>query len=158
MHRRVCHKKILILPVFAIVITCLFFAQTPSAYSVVATIHVGCTECYGTTYDPVKGEIFVTDDGPGPISVYVISDTTNSVVATIPGDNTISAAYDSAKGEIFTVSGGVPGHVSVISDTTNSVVPFVGYSLLTYYELVQGSYDSAKGEIFFPVGGGQCRK
>ncbi|TLZ84550.1 MAG: YncE family protein, partial [Methanobacteriota archaeon] len=55
-------------------------------------------------------------------SVGVISDTTNTVVATISvGDRPYGIAYDPAKGEVF-VANKFSDSVSVISDATNTVV------------------------------------
>jgi len=89
-------------------------------------------------YDSGKGEIFVANS----ISISVISDSTNTVVATISGVSASGLVYDSSKGEIFAANG--YNGVSVISDSTNAVVANV-----TGLSGVQGiAYDSAKGEIF----------
>jgi YVTN family beta-propeller protein len=86
-------------------------------------------------YDSATGQIFDVSD-----VTTVISDVTNSVVATIPVSGS-SVAYDSAKGEVFISSG---DNISVISDTTDSVVATVpvpgGANAL--------AYDIGKGEIF----------
>jgi len=133
-------KKILILPVFAIFIICLFFAQSASALSVVATIGVGSTPRFAA-YDSGKGEIFVTqDDG----TVSVIRDSDNTVVATTPvGSQPLGVAYDSGKGEIFVANEGA-GFVSVISDSTNAV--FTTIPVGSFPSTV--AYDSGKGRIF----------
>lgn len=90
-------------------------------------------------YDSGKGEIFVANSGPG---ISVISDSTNTVVATINGVTASGLVYDSSKGEIFAANG--YNGVSVISDSSNAVVANV-----TGLSGVQGiAYDSAKGEIF----------
>jgi YVTN family beta-propeller protein len=116
-------------------------------------------------YDSVKGEIFVANQGATSIVgqydasagfVSVISDSTNSVVATIPlGDFPSAIAYDPAKGEVFVAEdGAIPsnvsgsntahGQISVISDTTNSVIANV-----TVGPFPDGiAYDSAKGEMY----------
>jgi DNA-binding beta-propeller fold protein YncE len=94
-------------------------------------------------YDSAKGEIFVVEQGATTTNgsydasagfVSVVSDTTNSVVATIQlGDFPSAIAYDSAKGELFVANDGrtqsdtsasntATGIVSVISDATNTVV------------------------------------
>jgi len=91
-------------------------------------------------YDSGKGEIFVANIGSRSISV--ISDSTNTVVATIKGVYASGLVYDSSKGEIFAANG--YNGVSVISDGANAVVANV-----TGLSGVQGiAYDSAKGEIF----------
>jgi len=116
-------------------------------------------------YDSAKGEVFVVNQGASTIVgqydasagfVSVISDATNSVVATIPlGDFPGAIAYDPARGEVFVAEDGATpssvsasntahGQVSVISDATNSVVanvtvgPFPGGI----------AYDSARGEVY----------
>jgi YVTN family beta-propeller protein len=132
--------------------------------SVVATIPVGSYP-EGLAYDSAKGELFVTNYSNVPSSinatdfkagsVSVISDTTNTVVATVPVGPTPGAiAYDSSRGELFVTSEGSSatsvarasvGTVSVISDTTNSVVatvPVAGGAI---------AYDSGKGELFVVV-------
>ena len=116
----------------------------------------------GIAYDSSKGEIFVTDDvetfsvlsgsvfttenGVGMVSV--ISDSTNTVVATIPvGYSPTAVAYDSGKGEIFvTTEPNYPTFtgVSVISDSTNAVIATIPVG-----NSPDGiAYDSGKGEIF----------
>ena len=88
--------------------------------------------------------------------VSVISDTTNTVVATIPlGDFPSAIAYDPAKGEMFVAEdGAIPssvsasntahGQISVISDTTNAVIANV-----TVGPFPDGiAYDPAKGEMY----------
>jgi YVTN family beta-propeller protein len=121
-------------------------------------------------YDSAKGEIFVVEQGATTISgsydasagfVSVVSDTTNSVVATIPlGDFPSAIAYDPAKGELFVANDGktpsdtsasntATGIVSVISDTTNSAV-----STVTVGPFPDGiAYDPAKGELFVASSG-----
>ena len=116
-------------------------------------------------YDSAKGEIFVVEQGASTINgsysasagfVSVVSDTTNSVVATIQlGDFPSAIAYDSAKGEVFVANDGknqsdtsatntAAGIVSVISDTTNSVV-----ATITVGPFPDGvAYDPGKAEVF----------
>ena len=97
-------------------------------------------------YDSEKGEVFVANHGVYPFypgAVSVISDATNSVVATVPvGFGPEGVAYDSGRGEVF-VANLESDTVSVISDATNSVVATVP---------VAGpfgvAYDSGKGEVF----------
>ena len=66
----------------------------------------------------------------GTNTVSVISDSNNSVVATVNvGDGPSGVAYDSAKGEVFVTNYG-DNTVSVIDDSTNAVVAtIVGSSL-----------------------------
>ena len=90
------------------------------------------------------------NEGSGTISV--ISDSSNSVVATITGIavqtvTPTSIAYDPAKGEIFASN-------ATISDSTNTVIagippysyPGNGGYLAQYFGDV--AYDSGKGEMF----------
>jgi YVTN family beta-propeller protein len=116
----------------------------------------------GIAYDSGKGEIFVADEvgtfsvlsgglffiekGIGMVSV--ISDSNNTVIATIPvGYSPSAVAYDSGKGEIFvTTEANYPTFtgVSVISDSNNTVVATIPVG-----NSPDGvAYDSGKGEIF----------
>jgi YVTN family beta-propeller protein len=124
--------------------------------TVVATVPLGDFPS-AIAYDPAKGEMFVTNDGRNPSDtsasntasglVSVISDATNTVVATVsvtpfPG----GVAYDPAKAEMFVSSSGstsISGGVSVISDATNAVVATVSVS-----DAGTIAYDPAKGELF----------
>ncbi len=121
-------------------------------------------------YDSGKGEIFVVNQGATTVvgsvdasagTLSVISDATNTVVATVPlGDFPSAIAYDSGKGELFVANDGktpsdtsasntATGAVNVISDTTNSVV-----ATLTVGPFPDGiAYDSAKGELFVASSG-----
>lgn len=97
------------------------------------------------TYDGGKDEVFVAN---GKI-IYVISDTTNAVVASIPLEAFASAspsalAYDSGKNEIFVAESGLGARVSVISDTTNTVVATMPVGL----QPVSIAYDYGKNELF----------
>jgi len=122
--------------------------------TVIATIPVGADPT-GIVYDSAKGEVFVSNAGtnPGDTSaanfntgtVSVISDVTNSVVATVlvgPFPASAALAYDSGKSEFFVVT--IPKSVSIISDSTNSVVgtKAAGSSPIAI------AYDPAKSEIF----------
>jgi YVTN family beta-propeller protein len=113
-------RSIFYLQIFALVsLSCLFFAQTANALSVVATVSVGSGPI-GVAYDSAKGEMFVGNNSDGTVSV--ISDVSNTVVATISvGTSPYGIAYDSAKGEMF-VANNNDGTVSVISDVSNTVV------------------------------------
>ena len=82
--------------------------------------------------------------GSGQNSVSVISDATNTVVATIPvGTTPYGVAYDSGTNQIF-VSNHASNSVSVISDSTNAVVATVPVGTTP----AGIAYDSVKGEIF----------
>ena len=92
----------------------------------------------GMTYDSGKGEIFVSDASGG--SVYVISDSSYAIVATISVEPSAGEmAYDSAKSEVFVAN---YEQVSVISDSTNEVVANISVSATSL------AYDPAKGEVF----------
>jgi len=114
------------------------------AIGVIGTVTVQ-QEPSGVAYDPAKGEIFVININAGTVSV--ISDNSNTVVATIPLGNPapIGAAsaivYDSGKSELFV---SLSGEIVIISDSNNTVInkiPVVG-------QLEGLAYDSAKDEIF----------
>ncbi len=97
---------------------------------------------YGVVYDSGKGEIYLTN-GDFHL-VYVISDSTNNVVATIPVGHTPSGiAYDSAKGRLFVTNFG-SDTVSVISDSNYDVVATIPVG----HQPMGVAYDSGKGEIF----------
>jgi hypothetical protein len=95
-------------------------------------------------YDSTLHEIYVTCEN----WVSVISDESNSVVATIDPNltlgNTLSSwVYDSGKGEMFAISG---RDAVVISCTSKQVVASIP---LENYPVAQGlTYDSDKGEIY----------
>ena len=75
---------------------------------------------YGVAYDSGKSEIFIAN-GDFDL-VYVISDSTYTVVSDIPvGSKPVGIAYDSSNGELF-VANYVSDLVSVISDSNNTVV------------------------------------
>jgi YVTN family beta-propeller protein len=111
-------------------------------------ISVG-NEPEGLAYDYAMGEIFVANAQSSSLSV--ISDSNNSVVATVclPSSPS-SVAFDSGKGEIFAANYLTPCSVYVISD--------INYSLLATVPLNSSvmaiAYDSAKGEIFTANFGG----
>ena len=118
-------------------------------------------------YDSGKSEIFAASGnayvagGPTP-TLTVISDSNNTIIATITyatfGNSAYDfpyqpkeMAYDSGKGEIFIAdpgSGYHPGNVYIMSDSNNTVFTYIG--------LAQGGgnnpgelvYDSGMGEIF----------
>jgi len=96
-------------------------------------------------YDPAKGEVFVTNvAGSG---VIVVSDSSNSVVADIPGVyGEVGIAYDSGKSEMFVPAS---NYVYVLSDQTNSIV---GKISVWNNQKIAGAdfatYDPAKGEVF----------
>jgi YVTN family beta-propeller protein len=95
-----------------------------------------------------QSEIFVANEGASNVSV--ISDSTNTVVATAAvGLGPVAMAYDSGKGEVFVVNivetSGTPlGNVSVISDASNTVVATVPVGV----NPIAAAYDSGKGEVF----------
>ena len=78
---------------------------------------------YAAAYDPVQGEIFVTESGES--SVAVINDTTGREVRTVGvGDEPDGIAYDSALGEVFVANYG-SDNVSVIAASSERVVATV---------------------------------
>jgi YVTN family beta-propeller protein len=130
--------------------------------SVVATIPLGDFPS-SIAYDPAKGEIFVAEDGAIPSDanasntasglISIISDSNNSVVATVPvGPFPDGIAYDPAKGEIFVANSGsttVPGSVSIISDATDKVTTTIATGSIGLTNSPGNmAYDSVKGEVF----------
>jgi YVTN family beta-propeller protein len=120
--------------------------------SVVATIAVNqtaqvedqilTTNLEGVAYDSGKGEVFVANYGLD--SVLVISDSNNSVVATVPvGSYPFGLAYDSGKGEVF-VANSNSNFTTIISDATNKVI-----SNVTVGEDPGGvAYDPSSGQVY----------
>lgn len=143
-------KKTTLVSVLIILVSLSFSVSIVQAIEVIATIPVGSGPM-GVAYDSGKNEIFVAN---GDNTVSVISDLSNSVVATIslPSSSLspIDLVYDSGKGEIFVVNN--PGElgmftsstVTVISDTNNSVITTIS---LGFNRVVGIAYNSAKGEI-----------
>ncbi|HEY6238641.1 MAG TPA: YncE family protein, partial [Thermoplasmata archaeon] len=72
-------------------------------------------------YDHGTREVYVATPGNG--NVTVLSDTTNSVVATIPVPSAYALAYDEGTGEVYVA--GFAANLSVLSDVTHSVVATV---------------------------------
>jgi len=106
-----------------ILIFALLAVTAVRAVDVVVTISLKLSGgYYGLAYDSRLGEIFVTNGDYN--LVYVISDSTNTVVATIPvGSVPYGLAYDSGKGELFVTYSESNG-VSVISNFSDiSVSP-----------------------------------
>jgi YVTN family beta-propeller protein len=103
-------------------------------------VAVGTGPYTGIAYDNQKGEVFVADYGSDNVSV--ISDSSDTVVATIPvGTAPWGVAYDSGKGEEFVTSG---NNVSVVSDTSNSVV-----STIPVGSSPEGIvYDNVSGQVY----------
>ena len=113
-------KKTLLAPVLVILILVLSPA-TVQAFEVTDAITLELYGgYYGVAYDSGRGEIYLTN-GDFEL-VYVISDSTNTVVATIPVGRTPSGiAYNAAKGELF-VTNFRSDTVSVISDNNHTIV------------------------------------
>lgn len=97
---------------------------------------------YGAAYDSGKGEVYFTN-GDFHL-VYVISDRTNALVATIPvGMMPSGIAYESGMGRLFVTNFGSDS-VSVISDSNYEVV----LSIPVGRQPMGIAYDFGKGEIF----------
>src|SRR5271169_4363367 len=147
-----------LLGLILIAVFALSTAHSVTALGVTATIPVGNPGTYSpydyyAAYDSSKGEVYVTNEGVATVSV--ISDSSNSVVATVPMRfSPTTIAYDSGKGEMFVANGGPSttlGTISVISDNTNTVVANVTVGTTP----VGVAYDSNKGEIFVANSGDQ---
>ncbi len=125
-----------------------------STREVVATIPLG-TNPYpnGLIYDAGKGEIYVTFEGlsgRNPANfMSVMSDSTNSVIATVQLDNNIATlgACDPTTGEIY-IPNPANSSVLVISDKTHSVVG----SIQVGRNPIGVGYDPAKGVLFVSDG------
>lgn len=111
--------------------------------AVLANVTVGQNP-NGIAYDSALHEIYVTT----PRTVFVISDMSNSVVATIDVNSTYrglsNIVYDSGKGEMF-VSSNQYGGVLVISCRTKQIVATIPLGDPPPSRLI---YDSGKGEIY----------
>ena len=96
----------------------------------------------GVAYDSGKGEIFVTNTGSNTVSV--ISDESNTVVATVNVDKAPTGiCYDPFMHEVF-VSNSNSATVSVISDVDNRVVA----TITNLSSPGNMAYDSGKGLIW----------
>jgi YVTN family beta-propeller protein len=144
--------------------------------NVVANINLGTRALpHNLAYDPAKGEVFVTTQYGGEEKVYIISDTTNTLVAKVPWPSTSVAdvVYDSGNGEIYVANPGwsvqsKPGgpvivqsnaSIFVVSDATNTIVANISLGSVPANLIFNSSrsdrllpidmvYDSGKGEIF----------
>jgi hypothetical protein len=123
-------------------------------YSIVDTIKIGGM-LGGITYDSGKGEIFVASFSlsEAKSTIFVISDSTHTVVDTIPIPININSelAYDSSTGNIF-LTNYFAATVTIISDSTNSIIKTI--------KLRDGPewpdaivYDSGKNEVFVATDG-----
>ncbi len=152
-----------LLALFFIVVFALSVANSVHAAGVIGTVKVGDVP-WAVTYDSVKNEIFVVNEGKVGTSVStgtvsVIADNNNTVVATIPvGVTPRNVVYDSGVGKIYVANtgSGYPNDgsytISVISDATNSVIATIP-QLNPYPQYPNGlAYDPEKGEIFVAYG------
>lgn len=109
---------------------------------------------WDAAYDPNKGEVYVLDSGVSYVGVLgteyvsanvsVISDTNDSVVATVavPFDP-YAITFGAGTGELFVSDFGV-NDVSVINDTNNTVVSTIGVG-----DSPSGAvYDPGTGQLF----------
>jgi YVTN family beta-propeller protein len=139
-------KFLVFISIMVFVLSAANMVHAVTQLSVPSTIGVGSSPEYAA-YDSGKGEIFVTNQEDG--SVSVISDSSNSVTHTITGvgQYPTGIAYDSKMGEIFVTDEGDGtnnGSVAVISDGSYSVI-----QTITVGVGPEGiAYDSGKGEMF----------
>jgi YVTN family beta-propeller protein len=105
-----------------LILTLIFVLSTAHpayGFGVIDRITVG-NRPVSIAYDFGKGEIFVANNYNN--SVSVISNSTNTVVATIPvGNYPEGLAYDSAKGEIFVANSAVNLVTHYISNTVTVI-------------------------------------
>lgn len=117
------------------------------------------SEPQDVTYDPAKGEVFVTNLETSNVSI--INDTTNTVVGSIKvGDGVVSQpvgiAYDAGKHEIY-VANLYDGNVSIINDSTDRMVGSFHIDFGAQngsFSTPQIVYDSQMGELFVSSYGG----
>jgi YVTN family beta-propeller protein len=94
------------------------------------------------TYDPARGEIFVSNCGSDNASI--VNDSTNRVVATVTlGACPYGGAYDSRTGEVF-IANLDSNNVSVVNDTSDRVVA----SIPVGTEPIHVAYDPVRSEVF----------
>lgn len=113
----------------------------------------------GLTYDSAKGEIYVSywsfDTEKPQNYISVISDSNNSVVATIPLGNSTSwvgsGAYDSATGEIYLPTNN--NAVLVVSDKTHTVIDTILIQRPCFGPFAI-AYDPVKSVLFAATGDG----
>ena len=104
------------------------------------TIPVGGTQFGGAAFDPSVDEVFLASNN----SVSVITDSNNSVVASIPvGHDPSFIAYDSIRSELL-VANYDSNSVSIISDSNDSVIA----TLQVGYSPTGVTYDSGVGDFF----------
>jgi YVTN family beta-propeller protein len=124
-----------------------------STNSVVSTIVMAGTEAssppnfwgVGMACDSATGEVVVPTPWSG--MVYVISDVSNSVVASIQvgdeGSYSSDIAFDNATGDIF-VTNNVTDNVTVISMSNYSVIDRIGVGGGPWYD----AFDPSNGDIY----------
>ena len=112
---------------------------------VVKTVALTAGSAVAGAYDPAQNAVYFTSPNAGTASnESVISDASNSVVATVPLDVAADGAvYDSDNGEVWVLNG-LPDYASAISTATNTVVENVTLTFASRY----WAYDSAHQEEF----------
>ena len=117
----------------------------------------------GLTYDSGKGEIYVSHsafiDRKPENYISVISDSNNSVIATIPLGNSTRwvgpGAYDSATGEIYLRASN--DTVLVVSDKTHKIVDSIPCPNGGSSSNINIAYDPVKSVIFVGADDGKTR-
>ena len=98
-------------------------------------------------FDPANGDIYLASpNGSGGIegTVWVISGTTNTVVATVKAPFPQTPFFDSANGEIY-ISDNVNSTVSIISSATNTIVATAAVE-----DALTPVLDTESGNLYFP--------
>ena len=113
--------------------------------AVVASVPVGNDPSW-LTYDPVRGEVFVSN--PGGNSVSVVNDTTDAVVATVPAPVPTGIAYDATDGDVY-VTGYQGPTISVLDPSSNRVVGTI--PIPSCCNGTGLAYDPARGALFAAV-------
>jgi len=116
-----------------------------STDAVVTTIGLSAGSANSGAYDPAQNKVFFISPGGALTSnATVVSDASNTVVATILLDVAADgAAYDSDNNEVWVLNGD-PAYASAISTATNAVVVNVTLTFTSRY----WAYDSAHQEEF----------
>ena len=101
------------------------------------------------SYDPANGLLYVTNFGP-PIgttgnSVSILSDTNNTVIATIGvGDDPLASTYDPADGYVYVEDFGTTQNLTVINGTRTIASVRVGSGP------TMAAYDPQSGNLYVP--------
>jgi YVTN family beta-propeller protein len=120
-----------------------------STYAIVATPIVGGYPS-PPTYDPVNGNIYVSNYYSTSDNVSVINGSSNTVVATVPaGEQPLTAGVDTVNGDVY-VPNADSDNVSILSGATNAVLFNVSLPIRSSSTIspVTPTFDPANGEVY----------